>query len=56
MCVGSKQIERDLTMVGLMDVCGEAKTRCHQVDERKSKVSYRKVCRKYLQGELVQGM
>ena len=51
MCVGSKQIERDLTMVGLLDVGGEAKTRCHQVDERK-----RKVCRKYLQGKLSQGM
>ncbi len=63
MCVGSKQIERGLTRVGLMDVCGEAKTRCHQVDERKSKVcrmylqdNYRKVCRKYLQGKLSQGM
>ncbi len=51
MCVGSKQIEGDLTRVGLMDVCGEAKTRCHQVDERKSKV-----CRMYLQDKLSQGV
>ncbi len=36
MCVGSKQAERGLTRVGLMDVCGEAETRCHQFDERNS--------------------
>ncbi len=52
MCVGNrKQIERDLTKVGLMDVCGETKTRCYKVDERKSKV-----CRMYLQGKLSRGM
>ncbi len=51
MCVGSKQIERDLTRVGFMDVCGEAKARCHQVDERKSKV--RRMC---LQDKLSQGV
>ena len=51
MCVGSKQIARGLTRVGLMDVYGEAKTRCHPVDERQSKV-----CRVYVQGKLSQGM
>jgi hypothetical protein len=49
--VRGKQIERDLTRIGFMDVCGEAKTRCHQVDGGKSKV-----CRMRLQGKLSQGM
>jgi hypothetical protein len=48
--LGVSRLKGGLARVELMDVCGEAKTRCHKVDERKGKV-----CRMYLQGNLLQG-
>ncbi len=56
MCVASKQAVRGLVRVGPKNVCGETKTRCHQFNGRKSLEGYRKVCRKYLQDKLSQGM
>jgi hypothetical protein len=55
-CVVSKQAVRGLARVGLKNACGETKTRCRQFNERKSLGDYRKVCRKYLQDKLLQGM
>jgi hypothetical protein len=67
-CVISKQIVRGLARMGPKNACGKTKTRCHQFNGRKAwetiarsventcKVNYRKVCRKYLQGKLSQGM
>jgi hypothetical protein len=56
-CVGGKWTVRGrLARIGLKDACGETETRCHQFDEENSLGNYRKVCGKYLQDKLSQGM